>query len=96
MDQPTRRRESEESWMRIVDKLLDEEVESSEELRVTVDDLEVDVPLSFGEDAQRATWRFDGTVNVSVDGRRGPLSNWLALLLRDASERSSDDSKASR
>jgi hypothetical protein len=96
MDQPTRRPASRESWSRIVDKLLDEEVESTEELRVTVDDLEVEVPLSFGEDAQRATWRFDGTVNVSVDGKRGPLADWFALWLRDERERSTDDSESPR
>ncbi|SFR63592.1 hypothetical protein [Halogeometricum limi] len=74
---------SEESWMRIVDKLLDEEVDRTEEIQLTAEDLSVDVPLSWGEDAQRATWKFNGNVTVHVEGMRGPLADWLKLWVRD-------------
>lgn len=77
---------SEESWMRIVDKLLDEEVDREEAIRLTAEDLAVDVPLSFGEDAERARWKFDGSVTVRVDGMRGPLADWLKLWVRDRDE----------
>lgn len=34
-------------------------------------------------DHDRARWRFDGTLNVTVEGVRGPLSEWLRLWTRE-------------
>ncbi|ERG91039.1 MAG: hypothetical protein J07HQW1_01071 [Haloquadratum walsbyi J07HQW1] len=32
---------------------------------------------------ERARWRFDGTVSVTVEGVRGPLAEWLRLWTRE-------------
>ena len=34
-------------------------------------------------DHDRARWRFDGTLNVTVEGVRGPLAVWLRLWTRE-------------
>ena len=34
-------------------------------------------------DHDRARWRFDGTLNVTVEGVRGPLAEWLRLWTRE-------------
>ncbi|WP_254273641.1 hypothetical protein [Haloarcula marina] len=62
-----------------VERLLDETVDREEALAVSVEDLEVDVPIRFGDDSPRAKWRFDGDVTVTVDGIRGPLREWFDL-----------------
>jgi len=62
-----------------VERLLDETVDREDSLDVAVEDLEVDIPLSFGEDSPRAKWRFNGDVTVTVDGIRGPLREWFDL-----------------
>ncbi len=64
---------------RAVERLLDETVDREEALDVAVEDLEVDIPIYFGEDSPRANWRFNGDVTVTVDGIRGPLREWFAL-----------------
>ncbi|WP_276272318.1 hypothetical protein [Haloarcula litorea] len=72
--------EAEEDGLRAtVERLLDETVDRGEPLHVTADDLAVDVPIRFGEDAPRARWRFDGEVTVTVDGVRGPLREWFDI-----------------
>jgi len=62
-----------------VERLLDETVDREAALDVAVEDLEVDVPIYFGEDSPRARWRFNGDVTVTVDGIRGPLREWFDL-----------------
>jgi len=62
-----------------VERLLDETVDREVELDVAVEDLEIDVPIYFGEDSPTARWRFNGDVTVSVDGIRGPLREWFDL-----------------
>jgi len=62
-----------------VERLLDETVDREDSLDVAVEDLEVGVPVYFGEDSPRAKWRFDGDVTVTVDGIRGPLREWFDL-----------------
>jgi hypothetical protein len=69
------------TWLDVVEQVLDEEIDREEAIRLTADELEVDVPLSYGDGAQRATWRFNGSVTVTVDGMRGPLADWLKLWL---------------
>jgi hypothetical protein len=62
-----------------VERLLDETVDREDPLDVAVEDLEVDIPIYFGEDSPRARWRFNGDVTVTVDGIRGPLREWFDL-----------------
>jgi len=62
-----------------VERLLDETVDREDSLDVAVEDLEVDIPIYFGEDSPRAKWRFNGDVTVTVDGIRGPLREWFEL-----------------
>ena len=69
--------EEEESWLEVLDDLLDEEIDRDEAIELTVENLEVDVPIWFGEDSPHAKWGFDGTVRVSVEGPSGPLADWL-------------------
>ena len=64
---------------RAVERLLDETVDREADLEVAVEDLEIDVPIYFGEDSPRARWRFNGDVTVSMDGIRGPLREWFDL-----------------
>jgi hypothetical protein len=62
-----------------VERLLDETVDREAALDVAIEDLEVDVPIEFGEDSPRAHWRFNGNVTVTVDGIRQPLREWFDL-----------------
>jgi hypothetical protein len=62
-----------------VERLLDETVDREAALDVAVEDLEVDVPIYFGEGSPRARWRFNGDVTVTMDGIRGPLREWFDL-----------------
>jgi hypothetical protein len=64
---------------RVVERLLDETVEREADLEVAVDDLEIDIPIYFGEDSPQARWRFSGDVTVTIDGIRGPLREWFTL-----------------
>ncbi|PSP84758.1 hypothetical protein BRC83_04775 [Halobacteriales archaeon QS_1_68_17] len=79
-----------ETWLDAIDEMLDEGVDSDEAVTLTAEELTVDVPMAFGADAPRATWRFDGSVTVSVDGMRRPLAGWLRLWARGP--RSDDES----
>ena len=68
-----------EQFRLAIERLLDETVDRDDALQVEVDDLEVAVPLRFGDDSPRAVWGFDGSVTVSVDGIRAPLREWSEL-----------------
>jgi len=65
------------SWVEALDDVLDSAVERDDVLELRAERLNVDVPLRFGADAERAEWRFDGTVTVTVEGTSGPLAEWL-------------------
>lgn len=78
------------TWLDVVEQVLDEEIDREEAIRLTADDFSVDVPVSYGDDPERATWRFDGTVTVTVDGMRGPLADWLKLWLSEAPDTDAD------
>jgi hypothetical protein len=65
------------SWMEAVEEVLDAQMEDPEDLEAAFDDLEVDVPIRFGEEAPYGRWGLDGTVRISVDGMRGGLAEWL-------------------
>lgn len=82
--------EEEESWLEVLDDLLDEEIDRDEALELTAEDLEVDVPLRFGEDSPHAKWGFDGTVRVSVEGPSGPLADWLRFWYERSDSSPSD------
>lgn len=64
-------------WLSFAEEMIDEGLDRDEQFDVTVENLEVDVPARFGEDAPAARWRFDGRVSVRIDGTRGPLAEWL-------------------
>jgi len=66
-----------DSWLGVIDDLIDEEIDREESVELTAEELQVDVPLRFGADSPRAEWRFDGAVRVSAEGTRGPLADWL-------------------
>lgn len=79
-----------ESWMAVLDDLLDEEIDRDEAIELTAEDLKVDVPLRFGEDTPHASWGFDGTVRVSVEGQSGPLADWLRFWYERSSSSSTE------
>ena len=66
-----------EEWVNVIDDVIDESVRHDDAIELTAEDLAVEVPTRFGEDAPRAEWRFDGSVTVSVKGASGPLAEWL-------------------
>lgn len=85
------------TWTDVIDATIDEEVSRDEAIQLTAEDLAVDIPIRFDVDADvdadvmseksppdhdRARWRFDGTLNVTVEGVRGPLAEWLRLWTR--------------
>ena len=69
------------TWLDVVEQVLDEEIDREEAIRLMAEDFAVEVPLSYGDEPERATWRFNGSVTVTVDGMRGPLADWLKLWL---------------
>jgi hypothetical protein len=71
-----------EQWVAAIDDVLDAAIDRGEEIECTCEDFRVNVPLRMGPDAERARWRFDGTVRVAVEGRRGPLAEWLQWWYR--------------
>jgi hypothetical protein len=51
-------------------------------------DADADADIDTGSERapsnhERARWRFDGTVSVTVEGVRGPLAEWLRLWTRE-------------
>ena len=75
------------TWLDLADELLDEGVDREESVTLDAEDLTVEVPLAFGEDAERAEWGFDGEVTVTVEGMRGSLAEWMHLFNEARRER---------
>lgn len=71
------------TWLDVFEDVLDEIVEGEDTVEASFDDLRVDVPLRYGDDAPRAEWGFDGTMRVHVEGMRGPLAEWLRWWYRN-------------
>jgi hypothetical protein len=67
------------TWLDAADEVLDAAVEEESVVELTAEELEVEVPLRFGDDAPVARWRVDGAVSVHVDGVRRPLAEWLRM-----------------
>jgi hypothetical protein len=63
----------------LVEELLDEELSSDEQIELALEDVAVDVPLAFGDDAPTAEWHLDGTVRIETEGETGALREWLQL-----------------
>jgi hypothetical protein len=80
-----------QTWMDSIDEVLDEAMARDEGLELTAEDLRVEVPLRFGEDAPRAEWEFDGGVRIDVEGERGPLAEWVRLWGSQLPERQTQD-----
>jgi hypothetical protein len=66
-----------QTWLDVVDDVLDTAIDREEELECAFEDVTVDVPLRMDTDSEFARWHLDGTVRVHVDGMRGPLAEWL-------------------
>ncbi|MFC7027545.1 hypothetical protein ACFQJ5_08010 [Halomicroarcula sp. GCM10025324] len=62
-----------------IERLLDETVDRDESFELEVEDLEVTVPLRFGQDSPKAKWGLNGRVTVTVDGIRAPLREWIEI-----------------
>lgn len=71
-----------QTWLDVADDLIDESVDREESVTLRAEDLTVDVPLEFTDEraGERARWRFDGQVTVTVDGMRGSLAEWMRLF----------------
>jgi hypothetical protein len=66
-----------QTWLDVVDDVLDTAIDSEEDLECTFEAVTVDVPARMETDAEFARVQLDGTVRVHVEGTRGPLSDWL-------------------
>ncbi|WP_435068302.1 hypothetical protein [Haloplanus sp. C73] len=76
-DSSGRATDGEQTWLDLVDDVLDTAIDSEEDLECTFEEVTVDVPLRMDSDAEFARWHLDGTVSVHVEGMRGPLADWL-------------------
>jgi hypothetical protein len=65
------------TWLDAVEQVLDASIEEEADLEATLEEVEVDIPTRYGDDAPFGRWRFDGSVTVSVDGMRGGLAEWI-------------------
>lgn len=68
-----------EEWLTLLEQMIDEGIEREGGIKLSAENLRVDVPLAFGEDADRAEWGFDGSVTVETKGTRGSLAEWFHL-----------------
>jgi len=66
-----------QTWLDVVDDVLDTAIDREEDLECTFEDVTVDVPLRMDSNPEFARWHLDGTVRIHVEGMRGPLSDWL-------------------
>lgn len=79
VDDSTSSRRVPEQWLNVLELVIDEAIEREGGIRLDTDDLRVEVPLEFGDDAERAEWGFDGSVTVETKGTRGTLAEWYHL-----------------
>ncbi|MFC7068559.1 hypothetical protein [Halobaculum lipolyticum] len=68
-----------ERWLNLLELVIDEGIEREGGIELSAEDLRVEVPLAFGDDAERAEWGFDGSVTVETKGTRGTLAEWYHL-----------------
>lgn len=64
-------------WEGAAESLLDEAVDRKETISCDFEELAVRVPLRTGRDAPTAEWGLDGTVEITIQGDRGPLADWM-------------------
>jgi hypothetical protein len=74
-----------QTWLDVVDDVLDTAIDREEDLECTFEEVTVDVPLRMDSEAEFARWHLDGTVRVHVEGMRGPLADWLHWWSRQLS-----------
>lgn len=72
-----------EEWTDAAEQLLAEEIASESGVELTAEELDVEVPVAFGDDVATASWTFDGSVRVHVEGHAGPLYEWVRLWRGD-------------
>ncbi|SEA10933.1 hypothetical protein SAMN04488065_1885 [Haloplanus vescus] len=77
--------DGEQTWLDLVDEVLDTAIDRDEELECTFEEVTVDVPLRMDTGDEFARWHLDGTVSVHVEGTRGPLADWLRWWSRQLS-----------
>lgn len=68
-----------ERWLNVLELVIDEGIEREGGISLSAEDLWLEVPLEFGEDAERAEWGFDGSVTVETEGTRGTLAEWYHI-----------------
>ena len=66
-------------WLNLLELVLDEGIERDGGIELSAEELQVDVPLSFGEGGTTAEWGLDGSVTVETEGTRGTLAEWYHL-----------------
>lgn len=71
-----------DEWVAVVGDVLNAAMGREEVIECAFEDLQVDVPIRIGPDAECARWQFDGTVTVHVKERHGPLAEWLRWWYR--------------
>lgn len=81
-----------QTWLTLVDDVLDEGVERDEAVTLVAEDLTIDVPMRFGPDSPKARWHFDGSVTVSAEGHRGIFAEWIRFWGDSSTE---DEAKTS-
>jgi len=84
-DPPDRSVAEGQTWLDVVDDVLDTAIDREEDLECTFEEVTVDVPLRMDSEAEFARWHLDGTVRVHVEGMRGPLADWLHWWSRQLS-----------
>ncbi|XVH32815.1 hypothetical protein ACNS7O_06425 [Haloferacaceae archaeon DSL9] len=68
-----------DTWLDLVDYATDELAGRDESVECTLERFEIEVPMTMSPDAETATWRFDGTVRISVGEVSVPLREWRRL-----------------
>jgi hypothetical protein len=74
-----------QTWLDVVDDVLDTAIDREEDLECTFEDVTVDVPLRMESESDFARWQLDGTVRVHIEGMSGPLADWLRWWSRQLS-----------
>lgn len=65
------------TWLDAMENIFDTAIDRQAEIDCEIDDMEIEIPLRAGPDANYAKWKVNGTLRVSFDGMRGPLAEWF-------------------
>lgn len=67
------------TWVDMMGDVFDTAIDRQAEIECEVEDMEIEIPLQLGPDADYARWKVNGTLRFSFDGVRGPLAEWFRL-----------------